>query len=260
MPTVVAPTIYTSTKAVMSSVMGVWGTATITPADISGLQLWLDGSDTSTITQSAGAVSQWNDKSGNGFHFTQATGANQPLTAADTINGRNVIKFDGAGDYLANTDAGLMTIGQTANTLIIVFKFNVVPTGGQRIVAGSQDGLSTKWGFLRHPTSLKMQGVNYDYSGSSSTGSVAGDNVNPAKMQLTYDGISSITVKYNGVTDTGAGKNTLTHTSIKLGISPSAVSTESLNGSIAEIIAYNKALSAGEQSSIDNYLSSKWGV
>ena len=30
------------------------------------LQLWLDASDTSTITQSEGSVSQWDDKSGNG--------------------------------------------------------------------------------------------------------------------------------------------------------------------------------------------------
>ena len=35
--------------------------------------LWLDASDASTITHSSGSVSQWADKSGNAFHFTQTT-------------------------------------------------------------------------------------------------------------------------------------------------------------------------------------------
>ena len=42
------------------------------------LSLWLDASDASTITLNGSTVSQWNDKSGNARHATQATAANQP--------------------------------------------------------------------------------------------------------------------------------------------------------------------------------------
>jgi hypothetical protein len=66
--------------------------------------LWLDASDTSTITESGGAVSQWNDKSGNGYTFTQGTGAAQPKTGTRTKNGLNVLDFDG-GDSLISTAA-----------------------------------------------------------------------------------------------------------------------------------------------------------
>jgi hypothetical protein len=51
----------------------------VNPASISNLYLWLDADDASTFTYSSGTVvSQWNDKSANGYNATQATVANQP--------------------------------------------------------------------------------------------------------------------------------------------------------------------------------------
>lgn len=47
------------------------------------------------ITSSGGAVSQWNDDSGNARHLLQATGANQPTLQSD-----GSILFDGSNDYL----------------------------------------------------------------------------------------------------------------------------------------------------------------
>lgn len=65
--------------------------------------LWLDAADTSTITSSSGAVSQWNDKSGNGYNVTQSTGAAQPGTGSVTQNGLNVLTFDGSQRLVAST-------------------------------------------------------------------------------------------------------------------------------------------------------------
>ena len=71
-------------------------------------QLWLDADDASTITSSSGNVSQWNDKSGNGYHVTQATGTAQPKTGTVTRNGRNVLDFAGTDDRLfRETDTAL---------------------------------------------------------------------------------------------------------------------------------------------------------
>lgn len=47
------------------------------------------------ITSALGAVSQWDDVSGNGRHLKQATGTNQPAVQAD-----NSILFDGADNFL----------------------------------------------------------------------------------------------------------------------------------------------------------------
>lgn len=79
----------------INSFLGSW-----TPTEISP-DLWLDASDTTTITESGGSVSQWNNKGSKG-NFTQATGAVQPTTGASTLNGLNVLDF--AGDYLTATN------------------------------------------------------------------------------------------------------------------------------------------------------------
>ena len=59
------------------------------------LKLWLDGSDTASVSQYSNTVTSWNDKSGNGFQL-QSVGA--PSTGTRSLDGKNVIDFDG-DDY-----------------------------------------------------------------------------------------------------------------------------------------------------------------
>ena len=74
--------------------MALWTPDKITTA------LWLDAADSSTITESGGAVSQWADKSGNGRDATQATGSAQPALTSDAINSLDALTFDGSNDRL----------------------------------------------------------------------------------------------------------------------------------------------------------------
>ena len=74
-----------------------------TPADIT-TALWLDASDASTITTVSGAVSEWRDKSGGGYHFSQATAARRPLLTTAGLNGLNTVTFDGVNDTLLAGD------------------------------------------------------------------------------------------------------------------------------------------------------------
>jgi len=67
------------------------------PAFLSSAPLWLDASDASTITESGGSVSQWDNK-GTLENLTQATSADQPTTGVSTLNGLNVIDFN--SDFL----------------------------------------------------------------------------------------------------------------------------------------------------------------
>lgn len=73
---------------------GLW-----TPSQLSA-SLWLDAADASTITQSAGAVSIWADKSGNGRHATQGVGAAQPTINTSTLNGLPVMDFSIGGKFM----------------------------------------------------------------------------------------------------------------------------------------------------------------
>jgi len=55
------------------------------------VSLWLDASDSSTITESGGSVSQWDDKSGNGNHITQGNVFLQPTVNGNQIDFVNLI-------------------------------------------------------------------------------------------------------------------------------------------------------------------------
>jgi len=67
-----------------------------TPAELT-VASWHDASDDSTITEAGGTVSQIDDKSGNGHHWTQGTAAQQPARGTRKVNGRDTLDFDGAG-------------------------------------------------------------------------------------------------------------------------------------------------------------------
>ena len=83
--------------AVTSTAAGVNGGWT--PASLPGLVFWLDAK---AIGQSDGsAVSAWNDLSGNGYNFTQATAANQPTYNATGLNGNPTVTFNGITNYLS---------------------------------------------------------------------------------------------------------------------------------------------------------------
>ena len=60
--------------------------------------LWLDAADTGTITDTDGAVSQWNDKSGNGNHADIVSAGQEPGTGVNTLNGKNVVNFVAGND------------------------------------------------------------------------------------------------------------------------------------------------------------------
>jgi hypothetical protein len=55
--------------------------------------IWLDAADSSTITIASG-VSQWNDKSGNGQDFTQATAGKRPTYDSGIRNGLNAVRIN----------------------------------------------------------------------------------------------------------------------------------------------------------------------
>jgi hypothetical protein len=90
------------------------GPALWTPANIT-TALWLDAADASAITESSGAVSQWNDKSGNGRNATQATLGFQPAVINNQYSGKAAIRSDGVDDFLSiapfSVSAGIRAYG-----------------------------------------------------------------------------------------------------------------------------------------------------
>lgn len=80
-------------------------------------ELWLDASDASTITASSGAVSEWRDKSGNGYHVSNGgVTSTKPTVLPSELNGLDTLRFE--SDYLTNL-AGT-NLGRATQELCVV--------------------------------------------------------------------------------------------------------------------------------------------
>ena len=83
--------------------------------DLIATVAWFDASDTSTITESGGAVSQWDDKSGNENHATQPSSGSQPSydSTSNSITGSFSKKMSLPTDmYLGKTSGSLCFVGK----------------------------------------------------------------------------------------------------------------------------------------------------
>jgi hypothetical protein len=78
------------------------------------------------------AVSTWTDRSGSGYDFAQATGANQPTLQTGEVGGSPIVRFDGSSDYLARSDTGFPTGNYTF--ICLSKQNNALTTGGSKTV------------------------------------------------------------------------------------------------------------------------------
>jgi hypothetical protein len=228
------------------------------PLRISGLVAWYDASDTATITESGGAVSQLNDKSGNGFHLTQGTGAVQPTTGTRSIGGLNVL--DCADDYLSRT-AGSAIIGASTGFSMFIVADPDVLDGMVLAFRDSADGdpLATiaahsffgEWALFRD---------------SASAGLVdAGPNAATGAHLVIFEwdgttGAGGLTCEANGnltSSDTAPGDLTANMNQIWFGADQGGGTT--FDGGLGEAFITDGKASAGDRADAKTYLYDKWG-
>ena len=94
-----------------------------------------DASDPTTITESGGYVSQWDDLSGNGYDLIQATGARQPLVVTAGQNGLDYLDF--AGGRNMSTSSALTALSRSI-TISCVWK--IPPNDGANRFGWSEFG------------------------------------------------------------------------------------------------------------------------
>jgi len=233
--------------------------AAFSPLDLSPA-LWLDASDTSTITESGGSVSQWNDKSGAARHVTQATGASQPATGTRTQNGLNVIDFV-RGRFL---DAGdVMDLGTSAWSSFAVVKFDDTASSAPygKHIAGATDG---RYGLLRDAGSLT---AIYD-SDSTATGTVSVADTSTSTRRLSTvltraGAASSHVLRVSGVatTTTFSDPGTSWDTNAPWRVGRYGTSTAAdFDGFIAELVVLLRTATNDEVASMESYLTTKWGL
>ena len=216
------------------------GTTPWTPADIT-TSLWLDASDATTITESAGAVSKWDDKSGNSNDSVQVVSADQPSTGVNTLNSLNVITF--ASDFL-NLTTKLTTIKSA------IFVLNNLPGDSVQPVYGNDD--STEHTFIRGDADYD---ISIDGGGGTGNASIDGGSlvsggniilgvsVEGKKLEHIWyaDYDSAVSVKHIGQLISGA-------------------TPFSLIGDIAEIILLDYVPTTEVRQKLEVYLQAKWNT
>lgn len=222
-----------------------WGIG-FSPLSIGGLHLWLDASDSSTITSSGGKVSKWDDKSGSSRDAIQGTGAKQPTTNATTQNGRNTLDFDGSSDYMISTYG--ITLAQPT-TIFFVGKL-ADTNGGDYFV----DGII-----------VSQRQLLFALSGTLTYGFYSGNTVDSGVAITTNYTLQ--TVEYNGASSKMYIDGNLAVTGDAFGLPATGLTIGSdvtngffFQGSIAEIIIYDRILSTAERQAVDNYVNNKWSI
>lgn len=217
-----------------------------TPASLTNVTEWWDFSDASKITASSNQVSNVATSLPSGGHsLVQATPANQPLTATDTINGRNVIKFDGSNDSLK------ATVASTSNPVTVFVVAKCANTSGQHDVT-----------CFNSDARVFITGGNIGvFAGAFLVSGTAWGTTNPHNVIAVFAGASSaIYIDGSGTPTTGnPSTNPSGAISLTVGNYLNGV-TEPWSGDVAEVAIATGSVSSGDRASWNAYTLAKWGV
>lgn len=225
---------------------------------MTSLWAWHDAADTATITTEAGGrVIHWADKSGSGNHAFRDSGhTDRPHSGSRMHNGRNVIDFQGSHSLMLT---GLP--GGGASSGLIVYRTD--STGNaHRIVTGRVGGSGT----ATYALVFSQGGSNavaFNHHSSVIWTGVLGDppDTEPhiggwvragATGRFLFDG----TLGESGDATDLAFVGSLCYGARHNG----SVLVERLDGFIAEVLLYEKALDSAELAHNLAYLQDKWGL
>jgi hypothetical protein len=255
----------------------VFGSSVWTPAELGpDLVLWLDADDASTITLNGSTVSQWADKSSNGYSVSNGTAATQPDYLATGFNGKPTLQVVG-GDFLERgTTAlgrnvggmtcalvGLHPAGQTfASNAAEVFITTNTVLGVTRFA--SSPNVSTSTG-NRYAVAGRREDADSYASASSSTDSLA-NRGNPwvRVAQRAYsDGVANHWTNgaqdmSNEVLGVQTAGNTSDTDSLRLSIFTGAGAMPT-GTQLSEIVLTHSTMTNDDRQKLEGYLAWKWG-
>jgi Glycine rich protein len=220
-------------------------TPALTPLNVSGCQLWLDGADpagTGTAPANGATVSTWKDKSGNGRDAAAGV-------AGTYSSAQKSITFSGTNYYNSP-----YTAAPTTETLFIVF--NLTTNNAPFMISGAACGGRIA---ATYTNSGPFAGGANCYSWGAITTSVITTGSNTLGVVVT-DGSSNYTSLHGALTLTGPTTG-ITYTSgVTTYIGAHSGPNYLTNGYICEVIAYNSVLSVLQRQKVEGYLGWKWGL
>ena len=246
------------------------------PLSFNKLGWFIDGGDLSSITDAgSGAVSQWNDLSRNANHMVQGIGASRPTTGTNTLNGRNVVDFDGSNDWMDGSYYNF-DITHRCVTYFAVLKWDAAGTGkcpfyairsglspyyhGFQIENNGSFGYSLWYGKSNSSTSA-TEGVAYTLPGVGTTDYckivVSLDYGLGLRLFVNGTLILSPTVVYGTMADSDFMTTSQSPWLPTIGRRPDPFY---FDGKIATMGLIETALSNNDLQRLDKWLYRRWGV
>jgi hypothetical protein len=216
------------------------------PTSISGMTTWFE--PTSGITTSSGYTISWTDQVG-GRVATATPGAT--FTRTNVLNG-----YSGITASITNNSQMVWAVQDTYSSFTI---FGVL----QRLSGGTHNPQ-----YLAGVVSAQGIGVAYDdgtgykpfiFDGATSMVLQGGSNITTPQY-LTWGLSTSIGFINQNGTQVASNAGNPNAQSIKMIFENSESGFRALQGTIWEVLIYNRILSAGEITQVQNYISSKYGI
>ena len=255
-------TIYVPGKVTLAKEF-TWNETVWNPSMLS-TALWLDAADASTITESGGAVSQWDDKSGNGRNATQATLALRPTFNSTGINSKAAIDFTGSG-LLLTVPRGFIT-----NSVSAFVVYSGGDVNGRMIDQRSTGASGTVKGWQiknRNFLSSDLTGIDDGSGNARNISDAIGLDDSARQSAFIFPANNNPSQYINGaeygVLDSfGSVPTDIDNTSYDIAIGGNAAggTTQDFNGLIGEVILLSSGASTNIRQKTEGYLAHKWGL
>lgn len=227
-------------------------------------ELWFDANAISGLTNGQ-AVSQWDDRSGNGNNAVQTNNPRKPTYLTGQVNSLPSIKFDGINDCLFTgsipdlniTDLSWFVVGKADNNSHTGFFLSNKYTTG--VGASSYRA----WGTYVSNSTMSLYNVAHNSGGGSYAANLQWQ---PGYNVITgiWDVVCNNTLSnWKNESKKGISKGVYTANPdghIKTSFGCNTNLTNYLKGQISEVIVYSRKLNDAERIIVDNYLATKYNL
>lgn len=248
------------------------GVSFVDPTSLSGLVLWLDADDPTTMYDATtggsqvaleGTIARWQDKSGQNNHATQFILNNRPIKKTAFINGKPAVHHYGVDDCMeltANIDSVLFT------ALGVIRRTSALSTDTVLCLVENTLGLGNVQTYLWYngfdadtltvsatrrastPGKIDHYASGFGYAAMSTNPTLMTMRMNPSRFRANK---TSYTVSefQTGLFIASSFGNLCGEPGVILSYT-----------AIGELVIYNRSLTDAEFTACENYLSAKWGL
>jgi hypothetical protein len=231
-----------------------------TPANIT-TALWLDASDSGTLTLSGSNVTQWSDKSGNARHATPPL-AGKPTYSASGINSMGSVVFPSTAAPLV-TSSFANPSGSDGILVAMVLEKTGEPVNYSNSL--TKGAVNSQWSnVIERPAAGGKSNLRTNISAGNNAASTTNFGTNTPRVLTGVISNAGIAQFFTGNAEGSQGaasRSFGSSSALTIGSSPDSSYTSNVfQGRIAEIVLVHGDVTTSTRQKLEGYLAHKWGL